>query len=292
MKKIFFRIAALLSLTVITYSACQKDDYKKESTAASTTSVEENALADETFTDIFADLAGLAHDDEGPFSSIKKRKSEKIFTDVNDSLDDHQHNFGCADVTVAPEGTKWPKTVTVDFGTGCTHHGITKKGKIIAVFSNDFRIDSSKINISFDGFYVNDHKIEGTSTITNKGENISGNHEFTIEIKNGKIIGNKTLSWSSMKTIEWAKGIDKTSPLDDKLRITGTASGINTAGKNFTVNITKHLVRPVVCPFFTEGTLEVKQADNTLILDYGEGTCDNEATVTVNGQSIDIELKK
>ena len=96
MKRTFFQITALLSLIVIGYSACQKEkDSNDSSVAESIISVEDNALADETFTDIFTDLAGLGLDDNGPFSSMTNSGSNKISTVPTN---DHEHQMGCADL--------------------------------------------------------------------------------------------------------------------------------------------------------------------------------------------------
>ena len=50
--------------------------------------------------------------------------------------------------------------------------------------------------------------------------------------------------------------------------------------------------RRVLCrKFFTSGTItHTPNNKPTRIIDYGDGTCDNKATVTINGKSYDILL--
>jgi hypothetical protein len=273
----------MLSIIALSFPACKKD---KTADSEDITSVEENAQADEIFSDIFTDVGTVETEYPAKFNS-SETKIESVKSG-NPSVSN-----SCADVTVTSQGGGWPKTVTFDFGNGCKENDRTRKGKVIAVFSASFKNTGSVITVTFDNYYVNDNKIEGTKTITNKG-NATGNYKFTVDVSKSKInnINGGTRTWTSNRTIEWIKGIDN-DPSDDKFSITGSASGTNSKGKDFNVTIIKPLIKAIGCRFITQGTLQVTATGRPAIaLDYGNGDCDDKATVSVGGISREITLRK
>lgn len=57
--------------------------------------------------------------------------------------------------------------------------------------------------------------------------------------------------------------------------------------------ITKPLVKLDDCDFIVEGTIEFHKGDLLIaIVDFGDGTCDNIATKTIDGESVEFILKK
>ena len=78
---------------------------------------------------------------------------------------------------------------------------------------------------------------------------------------------------------------------DDVYLVTGSASGTGSQGGTFSATITSALKRTVACHQFVSGTVEVTPANRpTRYIDFGNGDCDNIATVTVNGHSHTITL--
>jgi hypothetical protein len=80
--------------------------------------------------------------------------------------------------------------------------------------------------------------------------------------------------------------------LDDVYTITGNSTGINSNNNSWITEITQPLIRKFGCAWREKGqiTLTVKSNSITAILDYGDGACDNKATVTINGVTIPITL--
>ncbi len=284
MKKVIYPGFIMLSIVALTFFACKKDNANTDD--ADITSVEENAQADEVFSDTFTDVSTVETEYPDLFNAAGETKIQS--DNSNPSI-----STTCATITVAPEGNVWPKAVTFYFGeNGCTgnNSNVTRKGKIIAVFTKSFKEAGSVITITFENYFVNDHKIEGTKTITNNGINAAGHPEFTINVSKSKISSTtRTFSWNSNRTIEWIKGTN----MDDSFSITGSANGANSKGKEFTVSITKPLIKKTGCRFIVAGILEIKPADRLArVLDYGNGNCDDKAIVTVNGFSKEITLRK
>jgi hypothetical protein len=82
-----------------------------------------------------------------------------------------------------------------------------------------------------------------------------------------------------------------------KVGITGSASGTTANGRSFTCNITSQLVRDFGgCTIakrhpFIQGTLQFTPGEKaTRTIDFGQGTCDLDATVTIKGKTYNITL--
>jgi len=95
------------------------------------------------------------------------------------------NTLSCATVTVTPQNT-FPKTIVIDFGAGCTSaDGVTRKGKINIVLSDTVRHTGTTAVMTFDGYHVQNFKVEGTITWTNTST--PNGISWSREIENGKI---------------------------------------------------------------------------------------------------------
>ncbi|MBC7746035.1 MAG: hypothetical protein H7096_13140 [Flavobacterium sp.] len=284
MKKTLYLLAILITMISITMSSCKKDS--KENDAQDLTSVEESTIASETYFETFTDLSTLSAENDGLFGvSGSGFEIKNVAAAIGNS---------CAIIGISPQNNTWPKTLTVDFGDGCTYENVTRKGKVIAVFTDRFKNPQAKITVTFDNFYVNNHKIEGTKVITNKGKNEAGNYNFTVEVSKLKIsTTGKAFSLSSLNNIEWKEGSETRTPGDDVFSITGTAEGTNSKGKAFSITIVKPLIKKVACKFIVAGSSAItSDSGTTYTLDFGSGQCDDKATVTVAGETKEITLHK
>ncbi|MGH2648266.1 MAG: hypothetical protein ACRDE8_11890 [Ginsengibacter sp.] len=72
-------------------------------------------------------------------------------------------------------------------------------------------------------------------------------------------------------------------PLDDKFEITGNASGSNSNGNTWTSEIIDPLIKRFTCPWRVKGTVNITRGATMAVLDYGDGSCDNKTTITING---------
>lgn len=201
----------------------------------------------------------------------------------------------CANVTIDISSN--PHLLTVDFGnTNCLcFDGKYRRGKIVVSYTGLYRDSGSSHSINFDNYYVNDYKIEGATTVLNKGRNASGNITFDVQasVTITDTSGNK-LTYASTHTREWVAGESTgglSGWLDDVYSITGTASGTSFAGSAFTSNITSAIIIALNCRWIEAGKIDFTPADKlTRHIDFGNGNCDNKITVTIAGQSFDILL--
>ena len=76
---------------------------------------------------------------------------------------------------------------------------------------------------------------------------------------------------------------------DDVYLISGTESAPIAFGIDFTATITDPLRRELDCRWPTSGTRVISTADHPdREIDFGDGECDNIATVTVDGDSFEL----
>jgi hypothetical protein len=275
MKTINQRLIASLMLFVATaflFTSC-----KRENLDESMRSAEDNALAEVNFSDAqsIADEAAA-----GNMSSYKAENPDGILS-------------SCA--TIIHDTLSDPRVLTIDFGdVNCTcNDGRQRRGIIIVTYTGPYREPGHVHTITFDNYFVNDNQVFGTKIVTNNGYNNDGNLYYSIEVDGSIIRANDegTITFVSSREREWIEGENTPERIDDVYLVTGTANGTNSEGGSFTAIITSALRRTVACHQFVSGTAEVTPANRpTRYIDFGDGSCDNQATVTVNGNEHIIQL--
>ena len=66
---------------------------------------------------------------------------------------------------------------------------------------------------------------------------------------------------------------------------------MNRLGRNFDITITSPLIVALDCKWVKQGTFELVPEDlDTRTVDYGTGTCDNDATVTIGSRTYNVEM--
>lgn len=272
MKKQLNRIA-LIALALVVFAACESD--KTTTNTDDLLSVKENALSENLFDDVFQQVTDAAKTSEDDLNGGSKSTL----------------TGGCATVTLSPfDLVTWPKTLTIDFGpANCLgNDGKYRRGIILVTLTNWYRQPGSAHTVTFDDYYVNDYKIDGTKTIENNGLNTNSNLSFTITVTNGMITkpDNSQVFWSASRTREWVAGEPTWILLDDEYLISGTTDGINSVGDTFAVSINVPLHVKVGCPWIMAGELTIERQNfPDIIVDYGNGICDAQATAVINGVS-------
>src|SRR5690606_2653011 len=133
------------------------------------------------------------------------------------------------------------KLITVDFGDGCTTAGgVTRKGKVMIAYTGNLLFPEAKITTTFDGYEVNDLKVEGTRILTNKGVSLENNTvNLEVTIQSGKV------TWPDATFVTMASEQERTIKLTGQggyeASITGTATGISRGGFDYTSSVTEDL---------------------------------------------------
>jgi hypothetical protein len=262
-------------------SSCKKDE-KTETTDIDVETVRDNAFAESSYGDALNISDQAAKD--GELTTYRIDSNEEGLLSL------------CA--TITNDTTLNPHLLTIDFGSEnceCTD-GKNRRGKILVSYLGQYRDSASIHTFTFDNYYVNDYKIGGTKTVTNMGHNNNGNLFFNISV-NGVITNPsaQNLTWTSSRTREWTEGESTSGFLgwfDDVYKINGAANGTSFNGTGFTANITEPLVVALNCRWIKQGKLEFTSGSlATRYFDYGSGSCDNAATVTINGTTYNISLR-
>jgi len=228
----------------------------------------------------------------------KQAISESLTDDANNLLDETTETLGlsgnkapiidngtlsCATVTVSPGA--FPKTITLDFGTGCTNpnSNIERSGIVHIVLSDSFRLTGSTAIMTFDNYYVNGYKKEGTITWTNTST--ATVRSWSRQVVNGKITAPDGRFWfhNGLKQITQVAG--NNTPrilLDDAFSITGSSVITNSLGDTRTATIEIPLHKRVDCDHVDEGSIRFQGPNHFATLDFGNGTCDAIATISIN----------
>ncbi|MFL5740454.1 MAG: hypothetical protein ACJ75B_09580 [Flavisolibacter sp.] len=263
---------------------------------AATASSESETETELVFNDVFDNVMGV--NEEVGISGTG------IFGRINTSSerDLHTDSVHCYTVTIvrlnAPE--PFPVKITVDFGNGCTgNDGHRRYGKIITEYTGRLTIPGKSATTRFDGFRIDDISVQGTHKITNT---TTSNHtQFTVDVTEAKLSkpnGNYA-EWTAHRVITQLEGNATPSPIDDIFKIEGSGHGRvqhNTSLYAWQSEIIEPLRKKFTCHWISQGTIRIKREtlpDNSqwaAILDYGNGDCDYHATLTINGQSHQIEL--
>lgn len=275
----------------LAFNSCKKSKLNKETTTA-----EDNALAEDSFDDIYKNINEAA--EEQNLDGIAKMGGSQDYT----------FSFHCASVDLNPPAwdystnppswnNTFPKTLTIDFGnTNCVgNDGKARRGKIVSVFSGKYNVTGTVITTTLSDYHVNDYHIAGTKKVTCIGTN-----SFTIDVE-GTVTSpsGEQVTWRSIRTRKWIEGqntnfwtpdTDTTCCMyldgitDDVYSIGGTAYGTNRDGRAYTAIISVPL-RVQFCgliPEITEGVIEIQPDElKKRTVDFGNRTCDRTFTVSI-----------
>lgn len=278
MKIKFFLMFAAIAL--FSFSSCTKQTTIDQS---SLDLADDDAVSDAIFEDVFntVDNADII------LNGLIKGDVTKSAVVVSDS---------CPAITIThlSDGV-WPKEISIDFGAGCS--GLfdnSRSGKILITVTGPRKVAESKKTVTFDNYYFNGIKVEGTKELENMGYNNNQNLVFSVKLMNGKLTlpDGKEIERSFAHEKEWTAGSLTKNIWDDEFMITGTTTGKNINGITYTNTITSALLWKRVCKFFVSGVVKIeREGKDPIEINYGDGVCDAVATVTRGGESKEILLR-
>jgi hypothetical protein len=285
------RIAILSFFFSLLIVSCSKENSRsgtedEQEVTASKISSESDGQAELIFNGFFDDAMGVS-DEVGMFGT-------GVFGRIN----------ACPTVTVThlnPPAV-FPIRVVLDFGNpGCTgNDGHLRSGKINIEYTARLIYPGAVATTSFDGFYIDSVHVEGTHKITNTS-NGTTNRQFTIEVRDAKLTrpnGDYT-KWKSDKVITQIEGLMTADFHDDVFSVTGSAEGQVKKGNllvGWSSSITEALIKRFTCRWIVKGRIRTIRVNSiptspwVAVLDFGNGTCDNQAIITINGVAHQITL--
>lgn len=198
-------------------------------------------------------------------------------------------------ITVAtPLNAKFPKTITLDYGSGCTDpDGNFRAGKIVVNITGPYWEKNTVRHSKLVDYRYNDLKISGERNELNKGANDKG--YIVFEVKNSEKIWNSKEELLVERNLNRVRTCDRgailTSNEDDQVWVTGVTK-VNRNGKEIVQEITTPLYRKLSCEHFQSGVITTfVQKEKTAELNYGDGLCDNKAVWSNGIIKKDITLK-
>jgi hypothetical protein len=280
MKTRFYMMTA--SIVILSFTSCQKDTTTTDQ--ASINMADDDAVSDAVFEDIFSttDNADIILD------QMAKGADTKSMVVLADS---------CPTVTITnPETGIWPKILTVDFGEeGCSGlYDNSRAGKIIIEVTGPRLETGTKRTVSFENYYFNGIKVEGTKVVENTGYNENQNLVCSVTLTGGKLTlpDGRFIERSFVHQREWIAGLLTKNIWDDECLVTGTATGISLEGVGYTNTIMTALLWKRVCFFIVSGVVKIEREGKPDVeINYGTGECDAKAVVTKGGESKEILLR-
>jgi hypothetical protein len=291
-------LATALIFFSIAMVSCQKESNLQSTTVTeeeSLTVSQENTAAEAEYDDITEIGLSVGADLEAAASTSAEIPGTPSGGGLNGRIElffDLQFKVGpCTKIDVSPDDSTFPKTVTVDYGDGCIcRDGKFRKGAIVFYFTGPIRRPGSELTITLRNFYVNRMHIEGVKTIKNLTEN--GVHAYSTTVLNGKVTwpNGRGFSYQGSKLVTQVRGSETRTIRDDVYSIEGRNKTVYANGVTVNKNTETPLIKPVACPWIVKGILKIKINDRVLYIDFGNGDCDNKATIKWAAGEKDITL--
>lgn len=202
-------------------------------------------------------------------------------------------------ITVTPlyPVDSFPKIVTICFdssGVLCPD-SIIRKGTMICHLNSPWDQHPSKADITFDGFYIDDRKINGLFSFTSTLSNDSLFLEYNII--NGSVTNNSADSVTFNMNFKIQTQYDRTERTLEPFPWYSSGihdfSGYDFSGKPFNVTISKQLFFDNICNNgeITTGEIRiVPDVSTDFSADFGNGECDRSLTIIFNGNSIPVSF--
>jgi hypothetical protein len=271
MKRILTPAILLLS-AVLVFNGCKKDDPADTETTTAT----DNSICENEFMRLLPTVNSIAIDESG----------------VHRNGTGHHVLNTCPLVSVPDSLQQYPRHLYIDYGAGCTDpvDGKVRKGQIICTLDRPWDSLGAIVTITFDTFYVGAIHFEGTTTLVRTGP-----ATFHKSIVQGKCSKAGATPWEirfeAERDITFTSGASvSTDP--QVITISGTNHGTDRNGKTWTSNITTPIVRDLGCTWLTKGVIVISpegKADRTI--DFGDGTCNNKATITIEGNTFEFTMQ-
>ena len=279
-RTILKKSALILAVSVVTFAGCKRDT-TSNNTSPALSSADDNGG--------YASDAAKAEQNSNDVISI----ADAAAATSNANLRTTKNTIGgCAVVT----NDTAAGVLTINFGTtGCTCLDLkVRKGEIIVTYTGRYKDSGSVHTISYSNYFVNGNQIMGSKTVTNMGTNDSAQVYYNVVVNDSMNMGGDSIiTWAGTRTRTWLVGYNTSDRSDDKYAITGTTTLTRANGHVFTFDITSRLVVANDCPFIEAGTVDISSTtfvSSPHILDYGSGSCDAAAQLTIGTHTYDISL--
>jgi hypothetical protein len=303
-------LIALLVFGALLVFSCKKELSNQDELTANIVSSESDAEATTVFNTVFDDVMGadIVKNEGGTIgtgifakNTISGLPSDGNTTSRGDSLP------SCAAISVTHLNTNlFPVKIVIEFSaSGCLcNDGHVRAGKIIMTYTNKLSLPGATATTTFENYWVDSIHVEGTHTITNTSTSITTAQIFAVDI-------NSKLSRPNGNYNEWQSHfvMTQTDAIGYPIQAIqsyafkiypGSATGKtkrNDVLTSWRADIIEPLGKRYNCRWISKGIIRIIRqnlATNSPWVgnvNYGTGTCDNRAVLTVNGNVHEITLR-
>lgn len=187
-------------------------------------------------------------------------------------------------------------TLNVSNTSGCNAMPDTKlrQGTLSIRLTNRIKVPGAKMIIKMLNYKTGTIGYSCDSIVVTTVAFNASYTEFNIKLVNGVCQSpNWTIKYSSDRNVRhYSKG--DPAGTDPVTMVWGTANGTNRQGRTFDVNIPQAspLVKHKSCQYIDKGIMSLTpQGFKERTVDFGNGTCDDDATFTVNGNTVAFKLR-
>jgi hypothetical protein len=269
------KIVALVA--VVLFASCSKDNNDSTSTFTST-DIATNAKIDQISNDV-ADIIDDQYAEQNPTGRTTAAVEATLLPP-------------CVTVNTTLTNTTW--TRTINFGTtGCAvmPNGAVLRGVIIISGSLNYTQQNYVISYSFENFYHNDVLIQGNRTVTRSLQSTTYQAAIhpvhVMDMNMTFTVLGEVYTRVGTRTRECIEGYDTRVIWSDNIYVvTGswTTTFPNGNVHTNTISNVEPLRIRMNCNYrIVKGIVNITRPNHTAILDYGSGTCDNIATISIDG---------
>ncbi len=201
--------------------------------------------------------------------------------------------------TVAVDTVNQPHTLIIRFGDNdclCAD-GRKRRGAIIVSYAGRYLQNGDVKTITFNNYHLDGNRLMGAIKMTRVDTAVTGDPFYVVQVNdtmdvNPDPLQSKYLVWTGNLLRKWVGG-DKTSDRnDDYFSVAGNATLTRPNGHKFDFNISTPLQFGTSCDFAQSGVVNVTGYTGNRILNYGNGTCDNQAQLNIGVNIYQLTLEK
>ena len=185
------------------------------------------------------------------------------------------------------------------FNGECTDNfGVARSGNIIYSTTGTLFQEGFQFNITFDNYSRDGYTLNGTISSGDWGFNNDGNLSYTNTITDGSLEfpDESVFKLNRTLTFEWADGLGTGDLFDNVYKVTGNSDGVNRQGVAYTAEIVDPITVKSACwidniTVPVDGSFKINAVERPeVVVDYGDGTCDNDGTISIGSISQSITL--
>ena len=177
--------------------------------------------------------------------------------------------------------------ITINFEPECVgEDGRVRSGSLIlswegALFGPDF-----SYTITFDQYIVDDHQLDGSVTV---GDLVIEQNRigFSVVVSNGRLI------YPDQRDITYGQDLTYDLNFGEEFSMTveGSLTGTNLADKSYVADTNTPIKWIDNCDHPVSGSFTASfDGRQPLTVDYGDGTCDNQAMLTRGSESLSVDI--